>query len=335
MLTIRAERGLPGQSIAQHRAPMTDPLVVRAFETHSPVFVEDVENMPREDCESEGAEWGGASGICLPGYRAVTVAPIITAHEVYGCIVLYFAEPRTFEKDDLLLFSMLADHAALAIENARLRAQAGESAAIAERSRLARELHDAVTQSLFSASILADVLPRIWAQDPEEGARKLEELAQLNRGALAEMRALLMELRPKALTEVELHVLLEHLTAAMQNRAQIPITLNVINPRPLPPDVQISFYRIAQEALNNVVQHAGATKVEVNLHFQKMGKTHRVEMTIHDDGRGFDPDSIPMGHLGVEIMRERAESIDADLQIISERGKGATIRATWPAALTS
>ncbi|NOX63261.1 MAG: GAF domain-containing protein [Chloroflexi bacterium] len=333
MLTIRAERGLPAHSVAEQRVFLNDPLVARALEAHAPVFVEDTEQARAET----GLEnIGPANGsICLPGYRAVTVAPIITAHEAYGCIVLYFSEPRTFARDDLMSFSMLADHAALAIENARLRSQAEESAALAERNRLARELHDAVTQSLFSASILADVLPRIWEQDPEEGKRKLEELTRLNRGALAEMRALLMELRPKALTEVDLHVLLEHLTAAMQNRGQIPITLEVENPRPLPPDVQIGFYRIAQEALNNVVQHAGASQAHVSLRFMGRPKLSRVEMIIHDDGRGFDPSTIPMGHLGVEIMRERAESIDAHLEIKSEFGKGTTIHVTWPSISAS
>ena len=152
----------------------------------------------------------------------------------------------------------------LAIENARLRAQAERSAIVAERNRIARDLHDSVTQTLFTATLVSDVIPKLVQRDPEEGARQLEELRKLTRGALAEMRTLLLELRPATLIEVGSEELLRQLTEAARGRARIPIDLSVEIGNPLPPDVKVAFYYIAQEALNNVIKHARARHVEVS-----------------------------------------------------------------------
>lgn len=208
--------------------------------------------------------------------------------------------------------------------NERLREKAALDAVAAERTRLARDLHDAVTQTLFSTTLIADVLPDLWAMNPEEGRRRLEELRQMTRGALAEMRTLLVELRPNALVEAPLATLLRQLTEAMVSRARIAIQLSAEGERKLPPDVQIGLYRIAQEALNNVVKHAKATQAVVTLR-----QDDAVRLTVADDGAGFDVRTVTADHLGLRIMRERAEAIGAHLRIYSEPGEGTQVSVLW------
>lgn len=212
----------------------------------------------------------------------------------------------------------------LNLANERLREKAAQDAVTAERTRLARDLHDAVTQTLFSTTLIADVLPDIWEMNPEEGKRRLDEIRLLTRGALAEMRTLLVELRPNALVEVPLPTLLRQLTEALSGRARINIQLSAEGERKLPADVQISLYRIAQEALNNVFKHSKASEAVVTL---RMGDS--VRLTVADNGSGFDPSTVTADHLGVKIMRERADTIGAKLSIYSEPGEGTQISVVW------
>jgi signal transduction histidine kinase len=169
-------------------------------------------------------------------------------------------------------------------------------------------------------------LPRIWEKDPAQGEARLDELRELTRGALAEMRTLLLELRPATLIESSLSELLQQLSAAAVGRSRLPVEVEVEGERPLSPDVQIALYRIAQEALNNVVKHAGADRVAISLRFRE----DEVELTVTDNGRGFDPADVGAHSLGVGIMRERAEKIGADLTIDSQIGRGATIKVISP-----
>lgn len=212
--------------------------------------------------------------------------------------------------------------------NERLREKATQEAVLAERTRLARDLHDAVTQTLFSTTLIADVLPDIWEINPDEGRRRLEEVRQLTRGALAEMRTLLVELRPNALVEVPLPTLLRQLTEAMIGRSRINIQFSTdsdaTGKHKLPDEVQVSLYRIAQEALNNVVKHAKASQAVVTL---RLGEN--VRLTVADNGTGFDPSTITSDHLGLKIMRERAEAIGARLRVYSEPGEGTQVSVVW------
>ncbi len=209
--------------------------------------------------------------------------------------------------------------------NEQLVTQAREKAAADERQRLARELHDAVTQMLFSASIIAGVLPRLWERDREEGERRLEELRQLTRGALAEMRLLLLELRPAALAEAGLVDLLGHLAEATAGRGGLPVTFEAEGQCTLPPDVQTALYRVTQEALANAVNHSGASEVKVRL---SCGRRSAV-LIIGDNGCGFDPGQVSPDHFGLRIMEERAEAVGAALTVISARRRGTEVRAVW------
>jgi signal transduction histidine kinase len=184
-----------------------------------------------------------------------------------------------------------------------------------------------VTQTLFTATLVSDVIPKLVQRDPEEGARQLNELRQLTRGALAEMRTLLLELRPATLIEVGGEELLRQLTEAARGRARIPIDLAVQIASPLPPEVKVAFYYIAQEALNNVIKHARAHHVTVTCHVDDDGAL----LSVLDDGQGFDPYQVTAEHLGLAIMRERAESIAGALDIESAAGRGTTVRVRWPA----
>ena len=198
-------------------------------------------------------------------YCAQLAVPLRIKDEIYGGLMLYYVEPRKFSDEEIELAVMFGDQAVLAIENAGLRAQAERTAVAAERNRIARDLHDSVTQTLFSATLIAEVLPKLVERNGNEGMRRLEELRQLTRGALAEMRTLLLELRPATLIEVSIEELLRQLTEAARGRARIPIELQVQVTAPLPPDVKVAFYYIAQEALNNVAKHARAGSAYVNL----------------------------------------------------------------------
>jgi len=203
--------------------------------------------------------------------------------------------------------------------------QREEAAAAAERERLARDLHDAVTQSLFSVSAIAEALPTIWERDQAEARRGLEELRQLTQGALAEMRSLLLELRPSALTEQRLDVLVHQLAEAMAGRTRMPIATQVTGDCILPAEARIALYRIAQEALNNIAKHARASRATVELHCE----AGYARLCISDDGRGFDPAAVQPGQLGLDIMRERAQAVGAHLGIKSLPGQGTRVLVEW------
>jgi signal transduction histidine kinase len=220
-----------------------------------------------------------------------------------------------------------------------LRESEMERAVAAERSRLARELHDAVTQTLFSASLIAEALPALWERNHERGRERLAMLRQMSCGALAEMRTLLLELRPAALVETNLEDLLRQLGEAVTGREGVPVTVEVEGRCELPADLHVALYRIAQEALNNVVKHAKASQVAVSLRCtpclpsrslrEGEGTGVNVELVIRDDGRGFDPDDVPPECMGVGIMRERAEAANARLGIVSQTGQGTQVTVVW------
>ena len=203
--------------------------------------------------------------------------------------------------------------------------QLKEKTAEEERTRLARDLHDAVSQTLFSTSLIAEVLPKLWERNKDEGLKKLEEVRQLTRGALAEMRTLLFELRPAALADAELSDLLRQLSESVIGRARVPVTLEVEGTCVIPTDVKIAFYRIAQEALNNIAKHSGANRAQITLHCEP----HQVSMHIIDNGHGFDSTQGTPGSFGLGNMNERANNIGALLKIESKVGEGTEITVAW------
>jgi signal transduction histidine kinase len=260
------------------------------------------------------------------GIQAGMGAPITVSGQLFGMFGVAYCQPHVVSADEERLVLALAQRAGLAIHNARLFEQAPLVATAEERQRLARELHDAVTQTLFSASLIADVVPRIWERDPQEARQRLDELRRLTRGALAEMRTLLLELRPAALVETPFAQLLRQLAEATASRTNLLVDVLAEDvPRQLPPEVQIALYRIAQETLSNTGKHAGASRAEIHLRQRADG----VGLHLSDNGRGFDMNSTPPGHLGLGIMHERARGIGARLRIESRPGGGTRIHVHW------
>ena len=256
---------------------------------------------------------------------ACLAVPLVVRNEVFGAIVFSDRDRHAYRSEDVSIATTFGDQVALAVENARLRERVERAAAAAERSRLARELHDSVTQSLFAASLKADVVAETCVATSPRLAQALEDLRRLTRGALAEMRTMLLEMRPDALVRAPLGELLRHLAEAAQSKAHITVDLSVSGRRPLPEDVHITFYRVAQEALNNVVRHSAASSARIDL-----TDADAVVLTVVDDGEGFDPVVVSPDRLGIVSMRERAASVGADFTMETAPGRGTVVTLEWP-----
>ncbi len=263
--------------------------------------------------------------LLLKGVQAWMWVPVAVKNRVIGSVGIAHVERDYFTAHHADLALTVANQAAITLINAELYEHAQAFAALQERQRLAQNLHDAVNQSLFSAGLIADVLPRLWDRDQDQARRSLDDLRRLTRAAQAEMRALLAELRPSALTDTDLGDLLHLLGNALSGRINIPVTVKVAQEVVLPAEVQVAFYRVCQEALNNVAKHAKARRVEIDLQHEGTA----VELHIRDDGKGFDPEQTVSGHYGLGMMRERAEAVGALLTITSQPGHGTELVMGW------
>jgi len=273
------------------------------------------------------------------------VVPIRNADNILGFLGITGSKKTVFYANDLRILILLSSSAVMGVENAGLyeaerilRVQEATHAATFERERLARELHDAVTQTLFSASLIAEVLPRIWEKNTKKGMEQLIEVRQLTKGALAEMRTLLLELRPKAMEETPLHELLKQLSIAISGKAHLEVRSLFEPCDELDFEGKLGLYRIAQEACNNIVKHAKATMVQMNLKKMTLKDDNQVlsitiTLEICDNGIGFRTRDIKGGHLGIGIMKERAEEIGADYFMESSSDNGTCIRVNYPMAM--
>ena len=269
----------------------------------------------------------------LKASRSWLGLPLRVGERTIGVLNILHDDANCYAASDIELSRTFANQLALSIDVIRLNEQAQRTAAADERSRIARDLHDSVTQTLFSASMIAESTPLIWNKDQNIGRQNLDKLSVLIRGALAEMRSLLHELRADEPPTESLDQLFSDLADAARARGNVTVSVNTDGHHALPPDVTMAFYRIAQEALTNVVKHAEATAVEMSLRneltWDGPSVREHVELCIRDDGRGFDPLLIPAGHMGLRIMAERAQEIGGDFQIRSDPGHGAEIMVIW------
>lgn len=262
----------------------------------------------------------------VTGLRSYIGAPIFNENELIGFVSLQARPNNFFKQSDGVKLLTFAKQAAIAMMNARRYEQARQLAAVNERQRLSRELHDAVSQTLFSANVTAETI--LLNEDiPQDLVAPLTRLSQLTRGALAEMRTLLLELRPDALVKADLVELLQHLLYTISGRKNFNVQLINEFSGTLPPDVQIACYRIAQETMNNIAKHARASQIIIEL----AGDSNRVRMAIQDDGIGFEDIGSNGGHFGLQNIRERAALISADVMIQSELQRGTLVELVWVA----
>jgi PAS domain S-box-containing protein len=335
-----------GTPLAGFEVRLESPETLAAlFNGHRPIRIADVRaNDPA--AEFLRSLLMGEAAALLESARAWMWVPLAVKGRIIGGLGVAHTQPDFFTAHHAALVLSMADQVAMTMVNAELYEQARALAALQERQRLARNLHDAVNQSLFSAGLIAEVLPRLWELDPAEARESLEDLRRLTRGALAEMRELLAELRPSVLTESSLGDLLRQLANAFAGRTNIPASVTIDGNHVLPAGIQVALYRICQEALSNIGKHAGARSVRIDLHFateesprsSSLALTaapgrivvRAVELRIHDDGVGFDPaQPAPSGHYGLDMMRERAEAVGAHLTLTSQPGRGTEILVRW------
>ena len=305
----RSEDGRPPDPrIGRHHAET--PHLREMMTTREPLIVDDAQAETGLRI-SHNVNWRGFLGV-----------PIVLEDQVIGFIELGSRQPNFFTIAHAARLEAFAEQVAIAIYNARLLEQERALIAAQERERLARELHDAVSQTLFSASMIAEALPRQWKRNPDKALEQLAELHHLTRGAMAEMRVLLLELRPTSLLEVDLPSLLRQLVEAIRSRKRMSLQLEIEGEFDLDPEIKLALYRITQEALNNIAKHAQATQASIQLSHNGQG----IALVIRDNGIGFNLDDVQATSLGLDIMRERSEEIGAELRVSSEPGNGTCVQ---------
>jgi signal transduction histidine kinase len=255
--------------------------------------------------------------------RGLIQIPIRVAGEVFGIFSADYLEPHCFTEEEKRLLSAFAQRAGTAIEKARLYEREEQIALMQERNRLARDLHDSVTQSLYGVSLYAEVVTQLLKSgDLEKTTTNLQELKGLALDALAEMRMMIYELRPSAFEEEGLVAAIQTRLDSVEGRVGLNTKINVEGKISLSHKIEEGLYRIAQEALNNVLKHAHAHTITVNL----VQDESLVTLEIVDDGVGFDPaQACDSGCLGLKVMEERSQEMNAKLEIISREGKGTRI----------
>jgi signal transduction histidine kinase len=256
--------------------------------------------------------------------RSVLAVPLLVKDEVYGGLVLYYPTSRQFTEEETGLAVTLADHAALAVENARLRTQVRQTAVTTERNRLARDLHDSVAQALYSMTLYAEATNRAMASGKQDVvAKNLHELHDMARQAMLDMRLLIFELHPPVLEDEGLVAALQARIAAVESRGGVQAEVHAEGERRLSLHIEEALYWITQEALNNAVKHAKAQHVVIRLHFGD----NSIYLEVSDDGLGFDAsDAKQAGGMGMRGIKERVQQINGKLEIQSIPEKGTTIK---------
>ncbi|HEX6268695.1 MAG TPA: GAF domain-containing sensor histidine kinase, partial [Anaerolineales bacterium] len=266
----------------------------------------------------------------MEGVQQVINIPLFAKGRLVGAFNLGTHHARPITPEEISLLSSIGRQIAVAVENARLYDQAEHSAAIAERHRLSRELHDSVTQSLYSVTMYAEAAARLLTTgDTATAAEHLRELRHTAQEALREMRLLIFELRPPALAKVGLAAALQARLDSVELRSGMKTELQVEGEQDreqFPRAAEEELYHIAQEALNNILKHANAQHVWVHLRFSEA----ETFLAIRDDGVGFTPTAAGNGGLGLASLRERAEKIGASMEIESTSGAGTEIRVVVP-----
>ena len=299
--------------------PRTHGLLGAMLSSNVPYRTEDVRSHPRF--------WGWPAA--HPEMTSFLGVPIVFKGDVIGAIYLTDKEAGpAFDAADEDLIVLLAAHAAIAMENARLFEASRELSVVEERNRLARELHDSISQTLFSLALTADAAAAMVRTDPDGAVRELERVQQMSKESLVELRALIFQLRPPALEEEGLTTTLAKHLDLLSRAHGIEARLEADGIPRWDPVREGEVFRIVQEAVNNAVRHARADVVTVRLAVDG----GRLIVAVVDDGVGFDPAarSLRARRLGLTSMAERARGLDGALAIESGPGAGTTVRLEVP-----
>jgi signal transduction histidine kinase len=272
---------------------------------------------------------GGAHVQYAAGNGTLATLPVVAGGVDGGTLRAVYAPGTQPGPEELAFLLSIADHAGTALHAAELIERAGTRAGELERARLARELHDSVAQALYGITLGAKTARATLERDPERTRASLDYTIRLAEGGVSEMKALLFSLRPDALEEGGLVAALAQNAHALGARHGLTVHADLHREPQLTPAAQAAAYRIAQEALHNVVKHARASQVWLSV--REQGREVVVE--VRDDGRGFDPLTLPGGTLGQRSMRERAQGAGGTLEVRSEPGAGTHVRLTLTAAL--
>ncbi|HEX6292582.1 MAG TPA: GAF domain-containing protein [Herpetosiphonaceae bacterium] len=319
-LTLRNTWDIPGASGASG-AQIGEQIVSIAIKANRTVTVPDIGD----------ADWRQKHDLAVPertrlSFQSMLAAPLLVKGRIYGGIVVFYEHARNFSADEVQLLDIFADQAALALEHARLVDQSRQLAALEERQRIARDLHDSVTQTLFSLTLAAQAARTTATNDLAAADAMLQTVQDLASGALAEMRALIFELRPGALREAGLAAAIERFVGAFRSRTGIKVELELDSQR-LPDAVEEALYRITSEALANVGKHACASQVKITL----CHATTHVELHVRDNGVGFDPCQPAAGdHMGQRTMQERAAALGGSCVVQSAPGQGTDVVVKVP-----
>jgi len=258
-------------------------------------------------------------------WDALAALPLVYRGQSHGALVVYYPNPGPPD-DEIALLAAIADEAAIVVENNRLYAEAQGQAAIEERQRLARELHDSVSQALYGIGLGARTAKALISQDPARAVAPVEYVLQLAEAGLTEMRALIFELRPESLESEGLIAAIEKQAAALYARHRIVVNAALCDEPLIPLSIKEAVYRIVQEGLHNVVKHARATEVDLKLECDDVA----VRFDIRDNGVGFDVVGEFPGHLGLQSMRERAARLGGHVTVESAPRAGSRIYGYVP-----
>jgi signal transduction histidine kinase len=317
--------------------PRTHGMLGAMLEGSSPFRTDDIHGDPR---------FRGWWPSQHPDMRSFLGVPIVAGEDVIGAFYLTEKRPDrevtgtrdntadqtsdavTFDEHDQAVIELLAAHAAIAITNARLFEQSRELSVVSERNRLALELHDVVSQKLFSLVLTAQAAATLLDRDPESARAQVARLGELAREALAELRSLILGLRPPQLERDGLQGALRKELEMLERIHGVEIQLRSDGASMGDGERDLAVLRIAHEAVNNSLRHAGAAHITVRFE----GDDRRVRLEVADDGSGFDPDAAELRarHLGLTSMEERAQELGGRLQIHSSAGAGTTVTLEVP-----
>ena len=321
-LSVLAARG-DGLPTVGTRVPLNEHANTRnMLRSQSPAFVPDL----RADTPLAARMRNNLGELFEKGLNSWMSAPLVYRGKSIGTLNLAHLNVNYYDSSRVELTMAFANQAAVAIENARLYEQTRQLAALEERQKLARELHDSVSQALYGIVLGARTARTLVEREPAKAIEPLDYILSLSEAGLAEMRALIFELRPESLQTEGLIAAVGKLVNALGSRHQIEVQMEAGDEPQIPLETKEAVYRIAQEALNNVAKHARAKRVHVKL----VNDSDSLTLQISDDGIGFDTTQSFPGHLGLQSMNERAKQFGGEARINSAMNQGTEIHIRIP-----